>query len=601
MRGDDLSSGGNGSEGQPLTRQYDAAPQYMPDPEPEGLSLRDYIVVIWRRKWIVLLVVVVATAAAFYFSNRQEKQYKASGTMFYKQQINLSNPLTSSYTDVAAQDREMATIGDFMAGPVLRERAQKIFQQKQIDTAAGYSIAAAQQTTNAAGGSISTTGSNVVVVTGESTDSRLASAAANAYTEAFIAWDADQSRKQIADAVRVIQGQLARYNGVSKAVLQASADYIMLTQRLLDLQTLEKTTTGSFQVLAPASVPTAPFAPKPLRSAILGFAVGLFAAIGLAFLLEQFDTRVRRPEQIAQILRQPILGRVPRISKKLLGESALVTMQHPDGLAAEAFRMVRTNLDFMAVDADVRSLVVTSAMMGEGKSVTVANLAITMALAGKKVIVVDADLRRPRMHSYFGLENERGVSTVVTGRHRLFHALQPVAVEPPVNGANGADFEAWAKGADSRSRLYVLTSGPKPPNPGEIVAARRFDAMLQELITEADIVLVDSPAMLAVGDASEIAARVDGLVFLVDMHVIKQPQLMTVAQQLRRLPVKMLGTVVRMQGGSGSRYYYYSSGHYYGYSYTDDGRRVKERRSRETDRKPAPEAGGRPAQEQTKA
>ena len=123
----------------------------------------------------------------------------------------------------------------------------------------------------------------------------------------------------------------------------------------------------------------------------------------------------------------------------------------------------------------------------------------------------------------------------------------------------------------------MLPSGPIPPNPGEIVSSRRFGAVIDELTQEADIVLVDSPAMLAVGDTSAIAAKVDGLVFLVDMHVVKRPQLMSAADQLYRLPVRMLGTVVRMhRKKSGS--YYYSPYYYYGYSYKEDGSKVKERR-----------------------
>ncbi len=263
----------------------------------------------------------------------------------------------------------------------------------------------------------------------------------------------------------------------------------------------------------------------------------------------------------------PILGRIPRISRKELHENILVTLAHPDGHAAEAFRMVRTNLDFLNVDAEIGSLVVSSCVQGEGKSVAVANLAVSMALAGKKVIVVDGDLRRPRQHKYFGLRNDVGLSTVATGQTNLVQSLQPVEVAGSAPQDASTTFAGWARGTDALQHLYVLTSGPLPPNPGEIVAARRFTATIQRLQREADLVIVDSPAMLPVGDASAIARSVDGLVFLVDMHLVKRPQLAQAADQLRRLPCRLLGTVVRSdEHGSGRDGYYGSKYTYYGYS-----------------------------------
>jgi Mrp family chromosome partitioning ATPase/capsular polysaccharide biosynthesis protein len=570
--------------------QPPSPPVYTPEPEPEGMTLRDYLAVVWRRKWIIVLVVLVATASAYYFASRQEKQYSTSGTMFYKQQIDLSNPLTGSYTDTLGIDREMATISDLMAGPELTESAAELLKKQGADTAPGFSVSAAQQEATDETSSSSDSGSNVVLVTGDSTSAKLAAAAVNAYMTAFVEWDAQQWRDQTEKALDVIRGQLAEYHGEASKL---TSDYVLLKQRYQDLLILAETTNGSYRILSPASVPAAPYAPKPIRSAILGFGVGLFAGIGLAFLLEQFDTRIRRPDQIAQSLRLPILGRVPRIKRRELGESALVTLHHPEGHIAEAFRMVRTNLDFMAVDGDIRSIVVSSCIKGEGKSVAVANLAVSMAMAGKKVIVVDGDLRRPRMHKYFGLDNAKGVSTVATGQHSLSEALHPVVVEPPADGKHKTDFSEWAKGTDALARLYVLPSGPIPPNPGEIVSGRRFAAIIKDLSEEADLVLVDSPAMLAVGDTSAIAAKVDGLVFLVDMELIKRPQLASAADQLYRLPVRLLGTVVRMHHKRSERYYYHSPYYYYGYTYTEDGRKVKDRRRgsgqgrRASDRTPA--------------
>jgi len=203
-------------------------------------------------------------------------------------------------------------------------------------------------------------------------------------------------------------------------------------------------------------------------------------------------------------------------------------------------------------------------VQGEGKSVCVANLAVTLAMGGKKVFIVDADLRRPRQHQYFGLKNAVGLSTVVTGQTSLDDALHKVHLEP-VSGANEVDFKTWAGGSESLSRIYVLTSGPLPPNPGEIVSSRRFAAVIETLAEEADVVLVDSPAMLAVGDTVALASLVDGLVFLVDMQRAKRPMLQQAADQLVRLPCRSLGIVLRADGAkSGGGYY--SSYRYYEYS-----------------------------------
>ena len=308
-------------------------------------------------------------------------------------------------------------------------------------------------------------------------------------------------------------------------------------------------------MLVPATVPEAPISPKPLRSAILGFGVGLFAGIGLAFLLEQFDTRLRRSDDVAALLRQPVLARVPRLSREQMKSPHLVTLEHPADPVAESFRLLRTNLAFMDVDGTAKSLLVTSSLQGEGKSVTVANLAVTLALAGKKVIVVDADLRRPRQHKLFGLDNAVGASNIGAANADLVAMLQSVQVVSPDGDGSQADFTSWASGDGAVTRLWVLTSGPIPPNPGEIVASQKFSAMLARLRDECDVLLVDSPAMLAVGDTAALASEVDGLMFLVDMEKARRPVIQAAADQLYRLPCAMMGIVVRSAAGSRDKYY----------------------------------------------
>ncbi len=160
------------------------------------------------------------------------------------------------------------------------------------------------------------------------------------------------------------------------------------------------------------------------------------------------------------------------------------------------------------------------------------------------------------------------MSTVATGKTPLAAGARVRRARPARAATSSGDFAEWAKGADARSRLFVLPSGPLPPNPGEIVNSRRFGQIIQALEKEADLVIVDSPAMLAVGDTAALAAKVDGLVFLVDMHVLKRPVLQQAVEQLYKLPVKLLGVIVRTDGvGRGGRYGYYGYGSPYGYGY----------------------------------
>ncbi len=538
MPRDDLNGGGYGGGASVPPRPADGQPSFAPQPEQEGLTLRDYIGVLWRRKWIILLVVVVATASAFFFSYRQPRVYVATASISYEKSLDIST--------LAADPNEgnLGSVGGEIASLEVQSRANELLKAKGV-AVTGFAVSAApvlDAATGAAG--------NVVSITASSDDPRLAAAAADAYAAAYVAWREERTRSQLSTSIAALTKALSGYRGADKN----SAEAVALAQRLKEFQLRADTATSSYRVLAPASVPATPVSPKPLRSAVLGFAVGLFAAIGLAFLLEQFDARPRSADEVARILRRPILGRVPRISKALLGEGAVVALTQPDGHPAEAFRLLRTHLELMRANNAAKSVVIASSTQGEGRSVCVANLAVTLAMGGKKVVVVDADLRRPRQHQYFGLENSVGVSTVATGQATLDDALQKVQLAPAA-GADDVDLETWARGSESLSRLYVLTSGPLPPNPGEIVLSRRFAAAVVTLAAQADVVLVDSPAMLSVGDAAALASQVDGLVFLVDMQKATRPMLQQAADQLVRLPCRSLGVVIRDDGARSESYY----------------------------------------------
>jgi non-specific protein-tyrosine kinase len=526
--------------------------------------LREYVSVIWRRKWAVLLVTVIAAAVLLGVGLLQAQVYEARADLIYEQQLDVANPLTGqSYSDPTVRTTELSSVNAIIQSPTMTQRVATILTDQGLPTS-GYEVRAQVAQDLAGTGTQST---NVVSIFATSGEAEYSAAVAQAYADSFVDWRMERMLTQIEAAESAIRAEIRDYPEAAKE----SSDFIILQQRLRDLQILAATATGNFRVLVPASIPAEPIEPRPLRSALLGMGIGLLLGIGVAFLLEQLDTSVRSDADIAEYVRLPILARIPRISKKLLDHTALVTLSEPDGTSAEAFRMLRTNLSFMSVDGEVRSVLLTSCLQGEGKSVTIANLAVTLALGGKRVIVVDADLRRPRMHNYFRLDNEKGVSTVVSGQTPLSESVQAVSVVPasPENGFDG--FEAWTSGDGGQgTRLYVLTSGPTAPNPGEIVSSRRFGQLIDMLAPKADIVLVDSPAMLAVGDTAALADKVDGLLFLVEPDVVRRQQLIQAREQLDKLPCTLLGLIIARRKASGA---YYAPRYYY--RETADGQRVR--------------------------
>jgi Mrp family chromosome partitioning ATPase len=304
----------------------------------------------------------------------------------------------------------------------------------------------------------------------------------------------------------------------------------------------------------------------------------------LTLLLEQFDTRLRSEDQILGLLPYPVLGRIPRAAKQgVVRGGAVSTLSQPSGPVAESFRMLRSNLDFVNVDGGVRTVLMTSSAQREGKSIAICNLAVSLALAGKRVALVDGDLRNPHVHTYLGLNNAIGLSSVLVRGTKLGDALVRVPLAPITQMGSSPSPDAPRDGdragavvrpssattddesdAPTRTRsnydaapiLLVLTSGVTPPNAGELVASSRMKTVIKELAAGADIVLIDAPAMLVVGDTAALAASVDGLIYVVDADIARRPMLERAAVQLEQLPCRKLG-VILMSDKSGGHYYTY--------------------------------------------
>ncbi|HSR31801.1 MAG TPA: CpsD/CapB family tyrosine-protein kinase [Anaerolineae bacterium] len=203
--------------------------------------------------------------------------------------------------------------------------------------------------------------------------------------------------------------------------------------------------------------------------------------------------------------------------------SELITVSEPRSPISEAYRALRTNLDFASLDQALKTLVVTSAGVGEGKSTTLANLAVVSAQAGRKVVLVDADLRRPTLHQIFGLSNEIGLTTAMRDEAAL--------ASPPVQ-------ETGIKG------LGVLTSGPLPPNPADLMGARRMEDVIGVLVEQADQVIFDTPPVVAVTDAAVLATKVDGVLLVISAGRTRREQARTAVQRLEQVNARLVGTVL---------------------------------------------------------
>jgi succinoglycan biosynthesis transport protein ExoP len=296
-------------------------------------------------------------------------------------------------------------------------------------------------------------------------------------------------------------------------------------------------------------------APRPLRNGLLAFGIGAVLGIALAFLWQALDTRVRSAEEIGMRLRLPLLARLPEPPRALRRKRELVMLSKPGGVQAEAFRMLRTNLDFVNLERDAQTIMVTSADEAEGKSTTVANLAVALARAGRHVALVDLDLRRPTIGAFFGIENRPGVTDIALGH------IDPVQALCEINVA-AVDGEA-ARRPVRTGTLEVLPSGPLPPNVGEFVATRALGGILRLLRERADIVLVDAPPLLHVGDALALSAKVDSLLVVTRMGVVRRPMLAELERVLAASPAEKLGFVVTDAGSEDG----YAGGYAYGYGY----------------------------------
>jgi non-specific protein-tyrosine kinase len=337
--------------------------------------------------------------------------------------------------------------------------------------------------------------------------------------------------------LELVQLETQRANQQTRlAVLLQSAEELRLSMARY---------TTRISVFAPAELPTVPIGPQTTRNIMLAAAVGLMAGVGLAFLIEYVDDTVRTPDDVKRVLPLSVLGILPHLGKNG-AQTEVIVAKHPLRPAAEAFRNLRTSIQFTNLDEPPRTLLVTSPQPTDGKSFTAANLAAVIAQGGKSVILVDADLRHPTQHHTFNLPIEPGLTEALLAVEDRPRAVRQTGIE----------------------NMRIVSVGSRAPDSTELLASQTFKRFIGELREQADVIVLDSPPVLAVSDAAVLSTLVDGVVLVMDAGKTRVPAAVQAAERIASVGGVILGVVLnRVKARSGGYYYYY-----YYHDYTDGGR-----------------------------
>jgi capsular exopolysaccharide synthesis family protein len=365
---------------------------------------------------------------------------------------------------------------------------------------------------------------------------------------------AKQKEEQLRAEVEKYKGELLNsqdksigYNTLQREVETNRQLYEGLLQRVKEVNVAGLSNTNNISIVDPAIVPYTVFKPNRRLNLALGMVLGLFLGTVLAFMLEFLDDRIKTSDDMEKALGIPLLGIAPSISKRIKQNYALLTVEKPTSAVAEAFRSLRTNLMFATRTGAPRVMNVTSSGPSEGKTSTTINLATAFAQAGKSVLLVDADLRKPTLHKHFKLDNTKGLANYLVGQETLEGVTQTCFIP----------------------EVYIVTSGPLTPNPVELLSSERLGelvAFIDAPDCKFDIILFDSPPVLGLSDALIIGNRTHATVLVAAYNETHKRPLMTAFTRLRQARNNIIGAVMtKAKGSAGGSYYNYD----YYYTYGD--------------------------------
>jgi capsular exopolysaccharide synthesis family protein len=546
------------------------------------MEFYQYIRIVTKRWWLVLLLVLVGTSSAIYYSSRQPPVYRSTVTLLLSPAINQDSLIPGALSDRTSQLAQT-----YIRYLKTQAFAELVLQREGLTTSASELV-------NALNARV-VDGTQFFEITASSNDPQQAQRLATVIANNFIRENAAQQQEQQAvrragatdsmqallreklererqyyeEQVAGLRGQIAqimkqpasadRNEALAGVQKQLSEYETRLLQVMSDQVALQPAATSNqintVTIIEPAQLPARPVATKDLQNILIALAASLALGVALAFGLEYLDYTVKTPEEIEQLLHQPALGVLGLIAPTANGASNdnVFLLEAPRSPTAEAFRALRTNIRFSRAGQQLRSLVITSSGPAEGKSTVAANLAVAMAHAGQRVILVDADMRRPSQHKLFHLANNAGFSSLMIADD----PLAPATIERHLQ-------------AGPIETLRVLTCGPIPTNPAELLSTELALLVLAALEAQADIVIYDTPPALTVTDAVILASRADATLQVVQAGLTRRDVVLKCQDVLERVGAKLLAPVLnKVKAGDAGYYQYYYS--YSGrYTYADE-------------------------------
>jgi polysaccharide biosynthesis transport protein len=491
------------------------------------MDLYQYITPLRKWWWLMVIATIVAGVSSYMVVRNQPPFYQARTTLLIGRTIADPNPSANQF----ALDKQLAGTYAQIANRESYYEATKL--ALGLDELPDYEARAVPDSMMIEIRVVDTSPARAQAVANELANQLILGSPTNPKPEEverqrFIDQQLAYFEKQISDSleeISVLQDQLGQFNSARQIsetqdrinALEVKVSTLQGTYTNL-LASSQQGATNIISVLEPAGLPWRPIGPNKMMITAMAAISGLILSMGATYLIEYMANTLNTSQDVTHILPYPIIGSIPEIKNN---RSGMYTFEYPFSVVAESFRSLRTNLEFSAVDKPIKTILVASPGISEGKTTVASNLAFTIAQSDKSVILVGADMREPTIHNILDVNNKRGLSDVFRGTLTIEEALQPLA--------NGT--------------VRVLASGSIPPNPAELLGSAAMNRILEELSRMADIIVIDSPPFV-VADASVLTAKVDGVLLVIRPEFSRKELVTGMKAQLERSGGRVLGVVL---------------------------------------------------------